>query len=436
MSSPGGTGMSRETVYSSGGWSGSMIAPGGHNGYSSGGTLPTNDWPCAYGTPITLGEINNPHVSVTIKPFGSFFYTNYQIVVTMKNTVPSAKQPRIGVTKIQSVDWVPVDSCTNAIQLGPNPVYNGGGLRCFPEQSEPGGTTHNKILTQVTLAAAIPSGMTGTVFVDWFDPDNPRGSTITPNHNGPGKRDNHGIMKIEGKLTGETKLEFAAGTMQQQAICELTSNHEEQATQAAHAGDNYIVAAHPNSGVVGRAKIDASNNIAVPVTTSGGSGGSGSGGSGGSGGTSSILLKKSDMLTVWRTLWVELDKTDYYNSVIPSDPFGFLIGNPNDISEPEFAPIGGLVTTELARACIAVEEFLDNNSQPDRIVFSHPRMNPKFPHEDDFKYVKYESAARDIPAVSDRNFLAVRTIATSCKSKYKPEGGNVLGESGYILYST
>ena len=32
-----------------------------------------------------------------------------------------------------------------------NPLDNGGGWRCFPEQSEPGGATHNKILAQVTL---------------------------------------------------------------------------------------------------------------------------------------------------------------------------------------------------------------------------------------------------------------------------------------------
>ena len=50
----------------------------------------------------------------------------------------------------------------------------GTGYRVFPEKqtsSQP--FTDNKVHAKVTLAYAIPAGLTGTVFVKWFDPDNP-----------------------------------------------------------------------------------------------------------------------------------------------------------------------------------------------------------------------------------------------------------------------
>jgi len=219
-----------------------------------------------------------------------------------------------------------------SIQLGYNPVDNGGGLRCFSEQSEPGGDVHNEILTMATLAAPIPSGMTGTVFVDWFDPDNPRGSLKTPDGNGPGVRDNHGMMVIDGEVVvvvnNETvrkgaEVTFASGTQQQWKTCTI---------DPAHAGDNYIIAAHPNEDVVQRAEIDVFNIIAVPVTVSGGSGG-----------ISYKALTKSDILTVWRTLHVEIDALQ--NSA------GQLSVLP---------PLTGLPTGQYRRACIELKPY----SQP------------------------------------------------------------------------
>jgi len=244
-----------------------------------------------------------------------------------------------------------LDPSNVAIQLGQNSVYNGGGLRCFPEQSEPGPNAdiHNKILTQVTLAAAIPSGMTGTVFVDWFDPDNPRGSTITPDHNGPGKRENHGNMVIDGEVINVVggvpvrkgaELTFAGGTQQQQKICTI---------DPAHAGDNYIIAAHPNEGIVDNYRLQSDGKTLYRPSPNG-----------------MIPLEASlqtPMLTVWRMLWIEFDRMykpkgkDPQGNYLPFEPGVDQLAKafPPGIIAP-----GSHIATELARACIVPEEFMAN----------------------------------------------------------------------------
>lgn len=244
---------------------------------------------------------------------------------------------------INSVYWETADSTTNAIQLGDNPPANGGGKRCFPEQSEPGddAEVHDEILVMVDLAVAIPAGLTGTVHIDWFDSDNPVGSTKTPTHNGPGERDNHGDFNME-----DTTLTFGAGDRQEWTTCTISP---------AHAGDNYIIAAHPNEGVISRASIDASNDIAVPVpipaSSSGGSSSGGSGGtsSGGSGGMSYVPLKKSTMLTVWRTLNVECDAM-----YIPSgvDDGGIPLPYQDGDRLAHIPEIGEMAINAFADACI------------------------------------------------------------------------------------
>ena len=173
---------------------------------------------------------------------------------------------------------------------------------------------------------------------------------------GPHKRDNYGIMKIEGKETGETKLTFAGGTQQQSAACMLTSIRKDNngvllADQAAHAGDNYIIAAHPNNGVVQRAEIDEYNNIAIAYenenTGSGGNGNQGSGGNSGGTTTSYHHLTKTPLLTVWRTLWAELDQI-----ALP----------PNNIVKADLPLIDGFVKSELARACIDIKPYTPNTT--------------------------------------------------------------------------
>ncbi len=169
--------------------------------------------------------------------------------------------------------------------------------------------------------------------IDWFDPNNSIGSTKTPsvtNNKAGSIRDNHGtILSLAPKT-----LTFNQNNVVHR-IAKLNIGN-------AHAGDNYIIAAHPNSGVLQEAVIDPSSNISVPVETQG----SGGSPSGGSGGAQAIPLDKSPTLTVWRTLWTERDQV----TVPPAYP------------EAGLPLINGVVATELARACVDVKEYLPNQN--------------------------------------------------------------------------
>jgi len=57
---------------------------------------------------------------------------------------------------------------------------------------------------------------------------------------------------------------------------------------------------------------------------------------------------KSEILTVWRRLWVECDAMPYPGMPDPPSPASYL----------------GLATSELARACVKLEIYEDNNNQP------------------------------------------------------------------------
>ena len=317
----GGWGSGPKTVYSSGGWSGSMIAPGGGNGNSnnsgggSSGTFSSNAWPCVYNTPTTLGEIINPLVSVRIEPpTGNYFYTNGGVDVKMKNTVPSAKQPKVAVTAIQSVVWDQGQDCW--IRFEDDPLN--GGKRCFPEENVYG-TLNNTLYAKVTLAQQIPVGMEGTVYIAWFDPDNPIGSTITPSSYGANTvRDNHGSITLN-----KTKLTFNTqqGTLVQSALATFPS---------AHAGDNYIIAAHPNAGIPNTFRFTAGGKI-LRYQNSDGTW------------TTLDANHQTKVLTVWRTLWAELDQLTMGGSVFAGVPL-----------------IDGFVKTQLESACIDIKPYSPN----------------------------------------------------------------------------
>ncbi|MGN0911665.1 MAG: hypothetical protein ACI4NV_09680, partial [Thermoguttaceae bacterium] len=193
----------------------------------------------------------------------------------------------------------------------------------------------NIATARVTLAVQLPVGMTATVYVDWFDPDNPIDSTITASGYGKGKRDNHGtISQISSNV-----LTFDAQTNTR--LLTLTID-------GGYAGDNYILAAHPNFGVMERSEV-RNNNVVVPVTDNNASGGSSSsGGSSGGDDAYAAFLDKTSMLTVWRSLWVE---RDYMTFTFPS-------GNVQTVAP---VLIDGIVETQLARACVDVKEYSPNN---------------------------------------------------------------------------
>ncbi|MGN0930924.1 MAG: hypothetical protein ACI4NP_04330, partial [Thermoguttaceae bacterium] len=235
-------------------------------------------------------------------------------------------------TPIVSTSWE-TSSHLNLISDGSN------GVKAFVEQplnTSTGALNPEKNIAtaRVTLAVQLPAGMTGTVHVDWFDPDNPIGSTITASGYGKGKRDNHGtISQISSNV-----LTFDSQTKTR--LLTLTID-------GGYAGDNYILAAHPNFGVMGRAEV-RNNNVVVPSIDNNASGGSSnSGGSSGGDYVYAANLDKTSMLTVWRSLWVERDQMTY-----TSDTGSVQTAAP--------VLIDGFVKTELARACVDVREYTPN----------------------------------------------------------------------------
>jgi len=302
-------------VYDSGGWGGI-----GYGGTSSAGP-PSNLWPFGYGTPPMTGELDLglsveilPCIKATNTTLGEYLQLlnpnkdNGTHEIAMKKTAPSAQQKRVGVTAIASMAWQPIDGVTNKIRLAYSQAAsgNGIGLQCFPEQDSPNASVNDQIDVKVTLAAPVPTGMTGTVHLAWFDPNNPKGSTKTPATNGKGTRDNHGSIKFVNSPTNLLTLTFNTTTNVQTQLARMQFVKipgGPSGADAAHAGDNYIVAAHPNKNPQGTAGIvdtwrfkSDGVTLEYPVSTANG--------------TEWKTLDdnhQTELLTVWRTLWVERD---------------------------------------------------------------------------------------------------------------------------------
>jgi hypothetical protein len=243
-----------------------------------GGSLRSEDWPCAYGTPTTLGILNNPSISVTIAVpnENDYFYVSAPATITMQNaTIPSASQPRVAVTAIESVEWEGADYSravenaqdikmhlaellTPGSSLKDNYYYfdDENIYSVFPTFSPKTGEENlNQARVVVTLAANIPQGMAGTVHLSWFDPKDYAPSHYSileddeywlPNSSGDGNvlKDNcTGLSFANGTstLTFSNDQNFTTSNVRK-AIVEFTEDCF---------GDNFIVAAHPNLDIAG-----------------------------------------------------------------------------------------------------------------------------------------------------------------------------------------
>ena len=373
----------------------------GSGGYCGDGGVITYDqynsgyWPCAYGTPTSLGE-REISMAVTISPTN----TNKTVLNSeatlnlVKTAEPSAQQKRIGVEDVESIIWETIDGDTNAIQLGDNPMANGGEKRCFPERDAPEGNLNNELYAKVSLAAPIPEGMEGTVFLRRFDPDNPLEIDNTDPENDDEKRpdDNNGTGGFVSVGSGGTESIVPAGM--------LTFNEEESEKTVlfrfspAHAGDNFVVAAHPNNGITNKYVFETlAQQTATGVGTAGRTLLYPK-----SGGTFSSQyealpgnLQNAAMLTVWRTLWVELDQmaapqegaTDgfltankgnangQWNDAVPtSEPYDF------DLRFQPPKPDISLLKTAMVDACVKVEEVLQISTKSSWITNDSASQNP------------------------------------------------------------
>ena len=265
----------------------------------------------------------------------------------------------------------------------------------------------------------ISNGMWGSVHFAWFDPDNPIGSTKTPGgDSGNVVRDNHGSIQLtlNNPCVGFDDLSG-------------TSSTRMFTIDPAHAGDNYIVAVHPNDGVVdeyvfeNEDQYNTSNYYGVvgrtllypePSAMFGDH-------------TELPKAMQTKVLTVWRTLNVECDRMNYWPPGTENFPFG--PPNPADF-------LGGRVETELARACVSVNAIRPSTAQNPTLNVTQPLVmmdtstgiitddNPGTnPMDDNYMGALLGGvgtwSGRDL-AGNDKNFWTVRIVMTSA---YKPLGG-------------
>ena len=345
--------------------------------YDSGGSDATaenipNPWPCVVGIPSGYGE---KEIAMTVTLSGADINDNSKYCVakstaTLKqnNDDPetAVNRPRVAVTEVQSVTWEApevIDSRTdemivNAIRLSDDPHDSENALRCFPEEiilekdeSENDEENNeneapsplptqpvNQINAKVTLASSIPVGMVGTVSLNWFDPRNLYGSlqklTVSK---AAGPRDNNGTANLS-----TTQLTFTASTPLNSNVATLT------VTQA-NAGDNYIVAAHPNvAGLANYEFADAysTNNDVTkysstitytdPITDA----------------REALSGRlQTPQLTVWRTLWVEYDQMYYYETYGDNDD-----SNDETLIAPALV-LNDIAQNAFAEACVDVVEY-------------------------------------------------------------------------------
>lgn len=177
------------------------------------------------------------------------------------------------VHEVKSVTWEPINEPLRSSSVDQNPNA-GGGSRIFPDRVIPEDPISHRTLR---VRAQTTLGPNQRVFFKSFDLDDPSTNDTVVDWDGSGVNDNRGTPK-NGTLNLPSALTDANGT----ATVEFTPTM--------YPGDNFMVAASKDSaylnGVVasGQGLLDSSGN---PLPT--------------------LKAKPSAMLTVWRTLHMEVD---------------------------------------------------------------------------------------------------------------------------------
>jgi len=261
------------------------------------------------------------------------------------------------------------------------------GNRVYPERESPRTGIANWVYVCVTASPPIPEGRWGSVHVRKLDPMN-QSRTADNQAVGTGIGDNNGELQ---NIADGQEVRFAGN---QQGSFMLAGWID-----PAHAGDNWIIATHPRQGTAAAIKIkdvidaNTNNNKDKPVVEVAGK--------------PDETPANTGMITVWRTLHVELDVCTW--SGMPS----------GDLT----APLDGFVATELARACVVTKVFAPN-----------PNPGPAIGATiTDAEELAALSSGRDITG-NAKDFWTVRILTTSKNGSYA--GGFFPGTNGIsILYT-
>ena len=198
--------------------------------------------------------------------------------------------------EVVSVEWEGVDPGDGETNL-----EAGDPSKLYPERNHPVGTTngngqtidqvHNKIKVKVTIKDPVPAGMNAKLRFRVYDPDNHQTGAADPNDpdentNKPGDNVKAGGGNSIGISPFAEVIEFEV---------EETVATKELTITETQPGNNYIVAAHSQQAIVDNLKFkDDSVSLFYrkPGTT-----------------TSFDVpaTHRTEVLEVWRTLWVESD---------------------------------------------------------------------------------------------------------------------------------
>ena len=300
---------------------------------------------------------------------------------------------RYFTTVVTQVQWVGyegyVDQETNLVA----PDLTHSDYRFFAEQNHPdayrdaSGTLqavddhelHNLVDVQVQITDAIPLGMMGTLHLRVYDPDNDilDGPTYTVDDGDPGSFENDGLYQVNDNYGGSPGMNPAR--------VEITFSEGEDSAGQTFAipngkrqpGNNYIVAASSNMPAPKEyyhfAESDGETLYYWGHEI-------GSGGSGGSGGQATQIdvppNLHTSMLTLWRTLWTELDSMLHPST--QSEPnkrgtFGSTQPEPDDAEFDPHSPDTSFLAAQMARACVRVESLPPTYDTRDDLPFWHNR---------------------------------------------------------------
>jgi hypothetical protein len=298
-------------------------------------------------------------------------------------TAETTGNDRYAVISVSSVEWTGyVWYADDEDNLFP-PNQSHDDYRFFAEQNHPdeykdaNGTTqpvadhelHNMVNVHVSLTSAIPAGMTGTLHLRVYDPDNLilDGPTDTADDGDPNSFESDGLYEPNdnqdsglGMSPARPEITFGTGEIN----CERTFTIPNGKRQP---GNNYIVAASSNMPAPNEYyhfRDDDGFTLYYNEQQSG------SGGSGG--GTVPIDLPwnlRTSELTVWRTLWTELD-----SMAAPGEgdgPFGSTQPQPDDQSFDPHNPDISFLTSQMGGACVQVQTLPATYDTRDDLAFQH-----------------------------------------------------------------
>jgi hypothetical protein len=283
---------------------------------------------------------------------------------------------------------------------------------------------------EVTINPAIPQGMTGTLDLKVYDPDNALddGALDTSADGDPdafdGKEhpdDNYGPSLV----FASDKLTFTAEMTSQRTTATLGDD-------ARQPGNNYIVAVSGDmAGTANHYYFDdeAVTLVHDDVADSGG----------GSGGASAPLPPnlQTPKLTVWRTLWVERDSMGDPDTQSDPDKKGGFGGNTGDIEFVPHLPDMSMMAAAYSQACVTVRPVNVGDPPDDELEFQHyldfwDEQN----QQPEMDAINYGLDARNVESWSD--FWTIQVIGAyeagpSDQSKWDYDGETDYPALGYTF---